>query len=82
VRLSVGFDGNDGAALVLSALLASAVRELLFAAVGAIGSSGGGEEVVAATLGGTLLGVAALRIRHGETSSRAERTRALWPKSW
>jgi hypothetical protein len=69
VRLGVGLDGDDSATLVLAALLASAVRELLFAAVGAIGSSGGSKEVVAATLGGTLLGVAALRIRHGGTSS-------------
>jgi hypothetical protein len=71
------FDSHNGYALVLAALLAGTVRELLFAAVGAVGNSGRSQEVVATTLGCALLGVAPLRIRHGETSSWAANTGAV-----
>src|ERR1039457_3667576 len=52
------------AALVLAALLADAVGQLALVAVGALGGAGRGQEVVAAPLGGALLGMAAFRIRH------------------
>jgi hypothetical protein len=80
VRLSGVFDGDDNAALVLAALLADGVGQLFLLAVWADGDAYGGEKVMAATLGGTLLGVAALRIRHGKTSSKwAGRHRAARP---
>jgi hypothetical protein len=62
------FDGNDGAAFVLAALLAGAVGQLLLAAVGAVGDADGRKKVMAAALGSALLGVAPFRVRHGETS--------------
>jgi hypothetical protein len=68
-KLSCFFDGQDSAALVLAALLAGAMRELLFAAVAAVGDAYWRKEVVAAALGSALLGVAPFRIRHDETSS-------------
>jgi outer membrane lipoprotein SlyB len=68
------FNSHNGYALVLAALLAGTVRELLFAAVRAVGNSGRSQEVVATTLGCALFGVAPLRIRHGKTSSWAART--------
>src|SRR5690242_6279901 len=52
------------AALVGSAFAADAVGQLALVAVGALGESGGGKEVVAAPLGSPLLGVAPFRIRH------------------
>jgi hypothetical protein len=61
---------NNNAALVFAALLADDVGQLLLAAVRAVGDAHGRKEIVAAALGGALLGMAALRIRHGETSSK------------
>src|SRR6185437_2322042 len=55
---------NDRAALVLAALGANGVRPLRLAAVRAGGNARGGQKVVAAALGGALLGVAPFRIRH------------------
>jgi hypothetical protein len=52
------------AALVLSALAANAVGQFALVAIGALGGADGREEIVAATLGGALLGVTAFRIRH------------------
>ena len=57
-------DGEDVTALVRSALAAGAVGELALMAVRALGESGGGQEIVAAALGGALLGVAPFWIRH------------------
>jgi hypothetical protein len=68
------FDSHNGCALILAALLAGTMRELLLAAVGTVGNAGGSQEVVAATLGCALFGVAPLRIRHGKTSSWAAKT--------
>jgi hypothetical protein len=68
-KLSCFFYGQDSAALVLAALLAGAMRQLLFAAVAAVGDAYWRKEVVAAALGSALLGVAPFRIRHDETSS-------------
>jgi hypothetical protein len=48
-------DVEDGAALVLAALGAGAMGQLLLVAVGALGNAGGGEEVVRATQGGAAL---------------------------
>jgi hypothetical protein len=67
-RLSSVFDGDDSATLVLAALLAGAMRLLTLATVGAKRGAGRGKKVVAAAFGGALLGVAALRIRHGVSS--------------
>jgi hypothetical protein len=53
------------------------MRELLFAAVGAVGNSSRSQKVVATTLGCALLGVAPLRVRHGKTSSWAARTNVI-----
>jgi hypothetical protein len=61
---------SNNAALILAALLADDMGQLLLATVRAIGHAGRRKEIVAATLGGALLGVAALWIRHGETSSK------------
>jgi hypothetical protein len=68
MELGSVFSGNDGATLVLTTLLAGAVGQLLLAAVGAIGSSGRGQEVVAAALGGALFAVAPFWVRHGASS--------------
>jgi hypothetical protein len=68
--LSCVFDGHNGDALVLAALLAGTVRKLFLTTVRAVGNPGGGQEVVATTLGGALFGVAPFRIRHDETSSQ------------
>jgi hypothetical protein len=57
-------NGKDITALVGTALAAGAVRQLALVAVGALGKTGGGQEVVAAALGGALLGVAPFWIRH------------------
>ena len=57
-------DCEDFAALILSTLLADAVRQLALVAIGTLRGTGWSEEVVAAAFGGTLLGVAAFRIRH------------------
>ena len=51
-------------ALVGTALAAGAVRQLALVTVGALGETGGREEVVAAALGGALFRVAPFRIRH------------------
>jgi hypothetical protein len=71
VKLSSILDRNHSAALVLAALLADAVRQLLFATVGAVGDAGGRQKVMATAFGGALFGVPALWIRHGKTSSNA-----------
>jgi hypothetical protein len=63
------FDGYDGYALVLTALLAGTVRQLLLATVRAVGDAGRSQEVVATTLGSALFGMAPFWIRHDETSS-------------
>src|SRR6202042_1561546 len=55
---------NDFAALVLAAFAADTMGQLALMAVGALGGADRCQEVVAASLGGTLLGVAAFRIRH------------------
>jgi hypothetical protein len=73
MRLSSILHGDDGAALVLAALLADDVGQLFFAAIGAVGDADRRKEIVTATFGGALLGVAALGIRHGETSSKMGR---------
>jgi hypothetical protein len=70
VKLSSILDRNHSAALVLAALLADAVRQLLFATVGAVGDAGGRQKVMATAFGGALFGVPALWIRHGKTSSK------------
>src|ERR1700744_685397 len=56
---------NDRAALVLAALSADGVRPLGLPAVRASRDARGGQEVVAAALGGALLAVAPFWIRHG-----------------
>jgi hypothetical protein len=61
---------NNNTALIFAAFLADDMRQLLLAAVRAIGDAGRRKEVVTTALGGALLGMAALRIRHGETSSK------------
>lgn len=65
MELAGFLDGEDGATLVLAALGADAMGELVLATVGAKADAGGREEVVAAALGGALLGVAPFWIRHG-----------------
>jgi hypothetical protein len=81
-ELSCVFDSNNSAALVLAALLADGMGQLLLAAVGAVGDARRGKKIVAAALGGALLGVAALGIRHGKTSSKwACEHKAAQPKS-
>jgi hypothetical protein len=62
------FYSNDNAALVLAALLADTVVQLLLAAVGAIGGPGRGQKVVAAALGGALFAMAPFWVRHGASS--------------
>jgi hypothetical protein len=47
------------------------MRQLALVAVRALGEAGGSQEVVAAALGGALLGVAPFRIRHGNILSIA-----------
>jgi len=75
-------DGNHGATLVLAALLADAVGELLFATVRAVGDAHGRQEVVATAFCGALLRVPALWIRHGKPSSSwASQLEAVRPKS-
>jgi hypothetical protein len=66
--LSSFFGRDNSAALVLTALLAGAVRLLALAAVRAKRCTCSGKEIVAAALGCALLGMAALRIRHGSSS--------------
>jgi hypothetical protein len=48
-------DIEDGAALVLAALGAGAMGQLLLVAVGALGNAHGGEEVMRAAQGGAAL---------------------------
>jgi hypothetical protein len=57
-------DREDFTTLIGPTLAAGAVRQLALVAVGALGESGGGEEVVAAAFCGALLGVAPFWIRH------------------
>jgi len=61
---------NNNATLVFAALLADDMGQLLLAAVRAVGDAHWRKKIVATALGGALLGMAALRIRHGETSSK------------
>jgi hypothetical protein len=65
-RLRCILDCDGGAALVLAALLAGAVRQLLLAAVRAVGDAGRSQEIMAAALRGALLRVTPFRVRHGE----------------
>src|ERR1700761_1053997 len=69
-RLAGFFCREDFAAFVLATLFADGVGELALLAVGAHGGADGGEEVVAAPLGGALLGVAAVRVWHCSSLSR------------
>jgi hypothetical protein len=77
IELSSALYGDDGATLVLAALLANAVGKLLLATVRAVGDAGGRQEVVATALCSALFGVPALWIRHGETSSKMASERKL-----
>jgi hypothetical protein len=70
VRLRSFLGGSNCAALILAALFAHAVRQLLLATVRAVGDAHGRQKVVAAAFRGALFGVPALWIRHGETSSK------------
>jgi hypothetical protein len=82
VNLGSFLGSNDGAALVLAALLAHAVGKLLLATVRAVGDAHGRQEVVAAAFCGALFGVPALWIRHGKPSSNlASQLNAARPKS-
>jgi hypothetical protein len=65
-RSLLGFLGfKHGAALVLAALGAGVMGQLLLVAIGALRDAGGGQEVVGAAVGGAARGVAPFRIRHG-----------------
>ena len=60
-----GFLGlDDGATLVLAALGAGAMRELLFVAIRTLRKASGSEEVVSTAIGGAARRVAPFRIRH------------------
>ena len=58
------FDRQNIAALVRATLAACTMGKLTLVAVRALGGAGGGQEVVAAALRRTLLGVTPFRIRH------------------
>jgi hypothetical protein len=63
-------DIEDGASLVLAALGAGAMGQLLLVAGGALGDAHGGQKVVAAAKRGTARRVAPFRIRHNKNSFR------------
>jgi hypothetical protein len=63
-------DSDHGAALVLAALGAGAMGQLLFVAGWALGYAHGGEKVVRAAKCGAACGVTPFRIRHGNNSFR------------
>jgi len=64
------FDLDDFAALVIAALLASAVRQLALVAVGTFGQRLRCQVIVGASLGGTRLRVAPFWIRHDKLRNR------------
>jgi hypothetical protein len=63
-------DINHGAALVLAALGAGAMGELLLVASGALGDPYSGQKVVRTAKGGAARRVAPFRIRHNKNSFR------------
>jgi hypothetical protein len=76
VALLCVLHSDDCTALVFAALLANTVRQLALIAVGAGAYADRGEEVVAAALGGALLGMAPFGIRHGKNLSKLFRQNA------
>lgn len=64
--LLVSLSSQHGAALVFSALFASAVGQLPLTTIRASGNASRGQKIVAAALRGALLGMTPFRIRHGK----------------